>query len=159
MPVSRGNHVDTESSAPTYRATFNVTTDAAGDAVEVTTDGTKIVKVRAFWFVRPSIEVTLTVVKRSAADTGGTASNATVVPLDSGNPATTVTVKQYTADPTEGTAVGEVWRGVVGTQDSLYEEFGHRTGTPIYLRTTAQTLALNCSAAGNFEGMIEWTEE
>lgn len=48
----------------------------------------------------------LSLVKRSTANTGGTATNPAAIPYDSQNAAASATLNLYTAAPTPGTAVG-----------------------------------------------------
>lgn len=74
----------------------------ATDMITISGSATKIIKIK-----RIVLSVTLTVaalgtvllVKRSAANSGGTSSNQTIVPLDSTNDAATAVVKKYTANP------------------------------------------------------------
>lgn len=55
--------------------------------------------------------------KRSSAPTGGTAVNATKVPLNSASPAATVAkCRHYTANPSGGTLVGGILRKAIGTR-------------------------------------------
>ena len=112
------------------------------------------------------------IIKRSAANTGGTSSAVTAVPHDSSNAAGTASVKAYTVNPTGlGATVGnfrtrKVFVGTAaGTQnsDEFIVDFGDRPGQAIVLRGTAETLAINLNAvtsAGNScDISIEWTEE
>lgn len=52
--------------------------------------------------------IPMDLIKRSTANTGGSSTNATIVPASSADPASSATVKQYTANPSLGTAVGTV---------------------------------------------------
>lgn len=54
-------------------------------------------------------------VKRSTANTGGTSAIVTAVPTDDSYPAATAVVRQYTANPTLGTTLGNLWTGRVGS--------------------------------------------
>lgn len=157
MP-SRGHHVDVESTAPTYRGTFSFA-GPAGDALELVGSASKVVKVRRIVIDRPSAETVAVFNKRSAADTGGTATAATVVPVDSGDPAGTAVLKRYTVAPTQGTLVGEVNRVTVGVTQTLFESFGDGTSKPLVLRGTAETLCVTLTVAATIRGMVEWTEE
>ena len=51
------------------------------------------------------------VVKRSSANTGGTSTSVTAVPMSDAAPAASATVLQYTANPTLGTLIGRLWTG------------------------------------------------
>ena len=148
------------SAKPTYRADFSGVVGAgSGNLVEIAwVSGT--VKILAIHFAKPSATSTLVIRKQSAASTGGTSANTTIVPLDSGFSAATATVKQFTAVPTAGTLVGNVYKNTIATTDTLLEEFGPRSGAPIVLRSAGQSVAINvdvaCTPGG---GYIEWTEE
>lgn len=114
----------------------------------------------------------LSLVKRSTADTGGTATAATRVPADRNAiaSASDVVVQGYTANPTTGTAVGVVGRrrdvAVVSPNLPLEERwiFGTRPGSQaITLRGVADQLAVNLNGAsltgGDASIEVEWTEE
>lgn len=93
--------------------------------------------------------------KRSTANTSGTAVTATPVALDSSNAAATAVVKHYTANPTTGTLVGTVATFTTnGTSNSAVTAqlpqglvlFDHKiTGQPVVLRGTGEGLVLNCN--------------
>jgi len=99
--------------------------------------------------------VDVLLIKRSTANTGGTSSAPTVVPLDSTNPAGTGTVLAYTANPTLGTAVGTVHSNKlplsVGATDSpqsvllLFD--GNSITQGVYLRGTGEGLCVNLNGA------------
>jgi hypothetical protein len=95
-------------------------------------------------------------IKRSAADTTGTATNETLVPLDSSNAASGAgTVKHYTANPGAlGAAVGNVLArkicspvitGLAEGSSVIFDEKMY--GQPIVLRGVAEQLALNFGGA------------
>lgn len=117
----------------------------------------------------------LQVLKNSSANTGGTSTAPTAVPVDSNSPAASATLKNYTAAPTPGTPVGPVGEkrtlaqattaAAAGIPDvNIAFDFGDRDanedGT---LRGAAQNLSMAFGAApatavsGSFE--IEWTED
>jgi len=109
-------------------------------------------------------------IKRSAANTGGTSITLTNVPYDSNSIAATAVVRRYTANPSGlGAAVGTVsgskfflsGTGVVA--GSIFVEFGPRYGQAIVLRGTSELLAVNMNAVtstGNSMTIsVEWTEE
>lgn len=95
-------------------------------------------------------------IKRSTADSGGTSSTVTAVPLDSSNNAATCTVRTYTANPASlGTSTGQTYcfntggtvaNGNVGNNvtNRLIVLYDHlQVGQPITLRGTGEVLALN----------------
>ena len=112
------------------------------------------------------------VLVRSTANSGGTASTLTAVPHDSNSPAATAVVKAYTANPTTGNLVANIYAGYVflaapGTatvgSDKVVLDYGNRPGQAIVLRGTSQVLAVNLNGAtvtgGAFDINVEFTEE
>lgn len=109
------------------------------------------------------------VIKRSTANTGGTSVVLTNVSHDSTSSAATAVVRNYTANPTLGTAVGTVRArryafesSGVPTNEIVYE-FGNGPSQAIVLNGTTQQLCVNFSATTITGGIasicIEWTEE
>lgn len=163
----------------TYRATFLglVPAASATDFLTITGSATKTVKVtRAECAGTTTAAATAVIValKRSAADTGGTSTTATNVPLDSISAAATAVVKGYTVNPTTGTLVGNVAAGLLTTNTVASSAFssmplsflfgGGATPQSIALRGVAQQFALNGNAASLSAGAslacdVEWTEE
>lgn len=109
-------------------------------------------------------------IKRSAANTGGTSATPTMVPHDSTSSAATATVRNYTANPSGlGSAVGTMraekffLAGTATVAGSLIADFGPRYGQSIVLRGTTEVLAVNMngvsSSGSSMTITIEWTEE
>jgi len=93
-------------------------------------------------------------VKRSAANTGGTHAAPALVPYDSNNPAASATVLQYTVNPAAlGAAVGPVWNGwvnspvVTGQGMGIEVDFMDMFGQPLTLLSAAEVLAWNFNGA------------
>jgi len=118
-------------------------------------------------------EYDLQLVKQSTADTGGTPSTATKVPLDSDDAASAADVvsQAYTVAPTAGTAVGAIGSkkillpiAPVETIQQIWE-FGNRPGIhALVLRGVAQQVALTLNGAtpghaSSWDFEVEWTEE
>ena len=119
---------------------------------------------------------TIYYIKRSAVDTGGTATNPTPVANDSTAPAATATVSLYTAAPTLGTVVGNVRiietasglatttpGAILMTTSGFSAPNSTNFQTPIILRGTGEGLCTNDAAAALTSGFvsgyaIEWTE-
>jgi hypothetical protein len=112
--------------------------------------------------------VDLYAIKRSTANTGGTSSATTNVPMNSGDAAATAVGAIYTANPTTGTPVGNIFieslplAAVTGTTNNILEiAFGERA-KPVQLVGVAQALALNLNgvtvAGGSIKVTVEWTE-
>lgn len=111
------------------------------------------------------------IIKRSTANTGGTATNPAAVPLDSTNGAATATVSAYTANPTLGTSLGlihanKLLLGVSGADQpqSIAFNFDHDGKTQgVYLRGTSEGLCVNLNG-GTFSNPslsidVAWYEE
>ena len=112
-------------------------------------------------------------IKRSAANTGGTSTTITPVPLDSLFPAATAVFRRYTANPTAlGAAVGnlsienilspQINPGTSGT--SYVPHTWDFTNNPLVLRGVSEGVAINFNGAALPAGLsvnliITWTEE
>ena len=143
----------------TYRATFNVAAGAAGTAVEVLGPTSGSSEILEIYLTKPSAAVTLTINKRSAASTGGTAGTApTLVPNDATFAAATSVVKIFTGDPTEGTLVGEVFRRTFATTDDVSITYGTGIDGPFTLNAVAQALTIETSAAATIVGHVVFLE-
>jgi hypothetical protein len=168
-----GLNINPEGRKATYSA-FASFTSANGDIAVLPGSGTKTIRVTR---VEVSLSTSgtaaiesITLAKRSTADTGGTSSAMSTVPHDSNFSAATAAPLSYTVAPTAGTLVGQV-RGVLfndqtaaipGSGTWLWE-FGTRPGaSAIVLRGTAQQLCVNLGTAvatQTAQVSFEWTEE
>jgi hypothetical protein len=154
-------------------AGFAAGATANQDIFRISGSATKTVYIKK---IRVSATATATqgnniaVVKRSAANTGGTSVASTLVPLDSTSAASTASAVHYTAAPTSGTAIGTVraTKFVIPTTTSLYNpevifEFTENSANPVVLNGVAQGLGIILSTApgagNNFLINIEWDEE
>ena len=110
------------------------------------------------------------VIKRSAANTGGTSATPNKVPHDSTFPASTATVRNYTANPSGlGAAVGTIrsQKVLVSAATAVAGEFimdwGPRNSQAPVLRGTSEVLSINLngvtSTGNSLSTSIEWTEE
>lgn len=113
------------------------------------------------------------VIKRSAANTGGTSTAPTRVPYDANDAAATAVATQYSVNPTAlGAAVGNVRADkifcpapatAVDAQGRIFM-FGETDMKGIVLRGTAQGIAVNLNGVALPAGLsvninVEWTEE
>ena len=117
-------------------------------------------------------------IKRSAANTGGTSAAPTIVPYDSGSAGATATALSYTVNPGAlGAAVGNIAvmnvnspilaTGITygqGCVDMYARTTPFTLDTPIILRGTTQVLAVNFNGAALPAGLsvivnFIWTEE
>lgn len=115
-------------------------------------------------------QITVTISKRSTANTGGTSSASTMVPHDSGDAAATAVGVIYTANPTStGTPVGSIRIFTLplgaltsNTNNIVQLDFGER-GKSVVLNGVAQALAINLGgitpAGGSLNIWMEFTEE
>ena len=147
----------TASQPATYRASFSFAA-VSGDAVVIFGVAGKVIKVREIAIAKPSAIETVIVIKRVTADSGGTSTLATNVPLDSNDTLTSTAVRIYTAAPTAGTSIGNIARAVVNINDVLILTFGDKA-KPVMLRAANECLAVNVDATATLPGWIEWTEE
>lgn len=112
----------------------------------------------------------VTLKRRSTANTGGTSAGLTEIPHNSGDSAAVATVLEYTANPTAGTAVGDVWTGFVASPAAATAGIGSAvenvefSGAPVILRGTGEVLAVNLGGVTLPIGLVcrisvMWTEE
>lgn len=165
-----------------YKATYSATSaiafasaTSATDIFTITGSATKTIRIIRIAFSAQETTagvVNVLLIKRSAANTGGTSASAIAVPHDSTNSAATATVLNYTANPSSlGTSVGTVRAARVfipttGTDTADFSnewDFGMGPEQAIVLRGISQVLALNLNSTtvigGTWTCYIEWTEE
>jgi hypothetical protein len=146
----------------------------ATDLVTIIGSATTLVKLLRVVFsgtiLTAAINGSVSIVKRSTADTAGTSTRPTIIPLDSGNAAATAVLAAYTANPTLGTTIGTVWQAkylypiaASGSPSVLTIDF-NQLGQAGTLRGVAQQLALNLNAvafasAGSVDYSFVFTEE
>jgi len=165
----------TPNTKTTYVASGTVVpVTGATDLVTIIGSATKLVKLLRVVFsgtiVTAAINGSVSIVKRSTADTAGTSTAPTIIPLDSNNAAATAVLAAYTANPTLGNTVGTVWQAkylypiaASGSPAVLIIDFSQlgQSGT---LRGVAQQLALNLNAvafasAGSVDYSFVFSEE
>lgn len=171
------------SAKQTFIASSAIFTPAASatDVWTFTGSGTKTCKILMILLNYKSGSITSTndffLVKRSTANSGGTSSSVTSVPLDSGNSSATCSIKTYTANPTLGSLVGQLHcMSTIGTStagqacgnnssNTLLVLYDHRiTGQPLTVRGTGEVIALNNNGAtvansGTLSVTVIYTEE
>lgn len=171
LPVS----LAASASAPvTFRAAtvFTPAATAATDIFTLTGSATKtcdVTHIQISCTATAAVASDVILLKRSTADTAGTSSPVTAVPLDSNSAAGTCTVLAYTANPTTGSLVGNVSidksaiSTATGAPQALIDDFGIRQTQPLILRGVAQVAAVNLNGA-TLAGLscdieVEWTEQ
>jgi hypothetical protein len=111
--------------------------------------------------------IDVALIKRSTANSGGTCAAMTAVPNDSGFAAASSVATSCTANPTLGSAVGNVDSKKIGvmapaTTGNDYYLWTPGMGQTVVLRGTAQVLALNLNSVtltgGNCNITFQWIE-
>jgi len=145
----------------TYRVTFADLVAVVGVAVQIIGGANNIIRVTKVQFSKPSgAQAPLIFTKNSAAATGGTSTTPTPVPLDSADAVAEAVVRLYTALPTPGASVGNVYDADHATSDVLFETFGDEQNTQgLVLRGVAEALTIVLQADATINGYLEWTEE
>ncbi len=113
----------------------------------------------------------LSLIKRSAANSGGTSTAPTVVPTNSGLPAGTAALLAYTANPTVGTVVGTVGAKTLGmplatgggAPSALWNFVSDQFNQPVVLNGVAESLSVNGNGVTLPAGAVlnctfTWTE-
>jgi hypothetical protein len=144
------------------------------DLVTIIGSATRTVKLIRVLFsgtiLTTAINGSVSLVKRSTADTAGTSTAPAIIPLDSLNAAATAVLAAYTANPTLGTTVGTIWQAkylyqpaATGNPTVLTIDF-NQLGQAGTLRGVVQQIALNLNAvafasAGSVDYSFVFTEE
>jgi len=148
-----------EPKSPMFRTELGVIAAGAGFAAELIPGKGKKLTVYAVYFSKPSVAITLRLLKNSSPSTGGTATNSPITSLDSAF-ASSSQCKIFTAAPTAGAQLGgDLFEGVIATTEVLYEEFGQHGQNPLVLRDSSETLGVYVSGAVTIVGYIEFSEE
>lgn len=162
---------------PTYAAAVTNFQYAANgtDIFTLTGSDSKIVRLKHLSIdgnAQATVTRTISLIKRSSANTGGTSVILTSVPFDSSNAPATGIVQYYTANPTLGTTVGTMHNeklviasaGANTIEDKL--EFGTVDATTmqdITLRSSQEVLAVNMNGVTTTNNSMNidiiWTEE
>lgn len=157
---------------PVYSASA-VTILAAGtnptDVFTITGSATKNVRIHNIMLTGTTGTAAvrdILLIKRSTANSGGTSTTMTNIPLDSNAVAGTAVVRAYTVNPTLGNTVGTVRVrrvGVPTTGAATIDVAEFQFTVPLTLRGTSQVLAVNFGGTGSavitFSGYIEWSED
>lgn len=159
-----------------YSAVASAFTPAATatDVFTLTGSGTKTINVHRIEVSGTTtsgsaIKITLGLIRRSAANTGGTTSAITVAKHDSTNAAATASAVFYTANAASlGASAGTIRSNTTSFQASgvsdtnLNWDFNDDGGQPIVLRGTSEVLAINFNSTTVTGGVIsisvEWSE-
>lgn len=107
----------------------------------------------------------ISLIKRSAAATGGTSTNPTLVSADSTDPAAQSVLNAYTANPTPGTAVGTLMNidiplgTATAPSNPVPIDLVMNGMKPVILRSSADVLAINLAGATYAGGVVSITAE
>lgn len=163
-----------------YKATYTAGTPAlalvaaATDVLTLTGSATKVIRVTKIYIsftATTAISVPVSLIRRSAGNTGGTNTASAATTHDTNNPGATASVATYTANPSAlGAPVGTVLESgkipaplTGGAVQVTVFEFGTNSNQAIVLRGTSQVLALNLNgttvAGGSLSVAIQWVEE
>jgi hypothetical protein len=140
-----------------YKATITPVTPPATptDIVNLCGSATKTVRIKKITLGATQTTQGINdwyLVKRSTANTGGTSTTITPVPLDSAFPASTTVLRRYTANPTLGTLVGNlsienILSPVVAPGSSSATNYTPHTwdfaNDPLVLHGTGECVAIN----------------
>jgi len=157
----------------TYAAVASAFTSAATatDVFVITGSATKTIRVNRVIVSGTTtsgspIKITVNLIKRSAANTGGTVVADTEVPYDSTSPAATAVVTHYTANPSGlGASLGVIRSTTTSIQASGFTEiivWDFKDERPLILRGTSEILAVNFNSTSITGSVIsitvEWAE-
>lgn len=164
----------TDNKETAYRASTPVFTTAASatDIFNFKGSGTKTIYIRKIVWKQANATGAshhVYLLKRSTANTGGTSSALTAVPLDSNFPSATASGVYYTANASSlGTSVGTIAHKFIRiTYDlslSLTLFDATKGGSPIVLRGTGESISVNYNGVTDAIGTsaavdIEWSEK
>jgi hypothetical protein len=165
------------STPPTYSAAIDALNVAgsATDIFTITGSATKVVRIKRIslsgWRTA-NTQFSVIGLRRSTANSGGTSTTPTVVPYDSSYAAGTAVARAYTANPTLGTLVGNLFSQTVaiGTQTpgnaqslpTIPLEIEFQEDRAPVIRGTNEVFALNLAATtiagSSLRITVEWTE-
>lgn len=180
LPASTTNPIPvflSDGNKATYAATWDYFTPYATptDLIVIGGSATKTVKIHKILLSNTQTTAGINkwyLIKRSAADTAGTSTDATKAPLDSSSAAATATVLKYTVIPSGlGASVGTIKQisvlapapaSLAAGESVLFDDM--HTGQPITLRGVAECLAINFNGAAVPSGLstaftVIFTEE
>ena len=166
----------TDNKETAYCASTPVFTTAASatDIFNFKGSGTKTIYIRKIiWKQANYVSTTqhqVYLIKRSTANSGGTSSAITAVPLDSTFSSATASGVYYTANPTTGASVGTLIHVTIiaggATLNQNYPTLFDSTkgGSPIVLRGTSESISVNYNGVTDPIGTsavvdIEWSEK
>jgi len=149
VPVFPQAYVDPSRLPRTYNVGFSIACGGTGDCVtlNLTAGNGNVTAIREIWISQPSNQATVSIIRRSAFDTGGTGSAVTLVQSDTNDSTANTVVTAYTAAPTPGATVGTIFSLVVTTTSTLIRDSTVANYKPILIQGTTQQIAINVNTA------------
>ena len=164
--------------SPVLKSTYSASSvftvaNSATDVFTISGSATKtiyITDITLYLTATTGSNATIFGIRRSSLNTGGTSTLLTNLLLDTTNSAATAVVRSYTANPTLGTSVGNIFTtgiyvsggGTTASRPFQWNLIPNQTQA-ITLRGTSQLFALNLNSvsfAGNVcRAQISWIEE
>jgi hypothetical protein len=143
---------------PTYIVSFANLAAVAGNAIQLACIANKNLALLEFYLDKPGVAINVVMRRQSTADSAGTSTTPTPVVLDTKDPAASAVVKLYTAAPTQGTLVGNLFH--CNLDPAAYEKIDVRfnNGQPAVLHGAAETFAWTVDASGALTGFLKWCE-
>lgn len=170
--------VDFEGKRPSYsyQAADVSPAATATDLVCLVGSATKIVRVNRVQITADATNSTVLdfyMFKRTAANTGGTATQPAITKLDSSDRAATAVINLYSANPSAlgaGTILAGDHYHIPAANGSSYssppwvEDFGNRNAKPLMLRSASESLCVGLNgqtipAGASVYVRMEWTED
>jgi hypothetical protein len=128
----------------TYSAGFSVVCAGAGDCVTVTLTAAGVSAIRELW-VESGSAATISIIRRTALDTGGTSSTITLVKSDTQDAAPNSIVTAYTVVPTPGASAGTAFILPLAAAATLVRDSTVANYKPFLIQSTAETYAISVS--------------
>ena len=142
----------------TYCTAFSLVCPV-GHSIEILPGTTKDINILQIWIDNPTISASITIAKQSIADTGGTSSNATLVPMVTADGAATATIKMYTVAPSAGTLIGNLFYDPMTYISKVNFLAGQNGGKPLNLaKNSTESAFVSLGAISTITAMIWHTE-
>ncbi len=141
---------------PCFTVVIGVVAGGAGYAVEVLPNASKRLRIKEVFFSKPSVQVTMRLIKASQRSAGGTSTDGVIVSMSSRD-GVSAQVKLFTGAPTAGTAIGDAFSMVVAATDNVDVTYGQHGEKPMEIRG-AEAFAVNVSGAATIAGFIRFEE-
>ena len=169
-----GNEFTQGAFLPTYTACSAVFTPGSGalnDLIDIFWVANREVKIQKLniWALctTPTVTTSLGLIKKAAANSGGTSTSPTKVPVNSSFKASSLTLKGYTVSPSVVAGIGDIWREPVSIGTALSKiisiDFTNTLNSqPLTLNSALEGICLNGSGSPitglQLMYQVVWTE-